>query len=462
MSSLSLQVVNSSAALDLQSYFEVLPPKDTIGWLGADADFTVAIAGSDGSGKPSRLLWVFSDTVMTYYLPETNQRDISGFSLPMPHNSIAIVDNCTSATDLAGVYCQGPPRFMSRYPNSFFEVGGNTTDYLWPMSGVSTEDGERVLLLACQSTERQVCNASASIRIDNCSAASPFDWSYVTAKIPYTSMVQAATSGFSCCGSISKDPTDPSMVYLLGAISGQTVIARSRLDDLLDGDWSRLEFSRGLDKGWSPSIAYAAPNNLPVTTETTITFDGRMGLWYMFLIVNYPTTYKMLIFYSSSIAATVWKNTTVMESIPEPFNNGSYVCYAAKAHPEYISPTSGDICCDDEERSVFQLECTWICNPLDMDMLFSVNSMKQGLRSYWPQFLSVQVMVETVSPDIEESTGEKSDNLVMICVMVVAPLLFIVGTLIGWNWYVHLKRKKMMDEKHAPLSVSLLEDDCVE
>lgn len=107
--------------------------------------------------------------------------------------------------------------------------------------------------------------------------------------------------------------------------------------------------------------------------------------------------------------------------IPSPFNNGSYICYAAKSHPAYSSiggdASDGQSASSSSSTSSStsggisaNLIFSWVCNVLysDFELLFAANAMQQGLRAYWPQFMEVQVKIGDEDDEGDTSSGDDS------------------------------------------------------
>lgn len=499
-----LSLVNTSDAADVQSLFEVLPDGSgsTIGWLGtkkhikfyqlssltvfpisfydpsgADVDVTIPISSN-------RLLWVFADTIFSTFDNSTQQRMYANYSLP--HSSLAVVDNCTYSPSFSSMSCSNSQTFYwktnatTTEPISFFTststsndyFNATDADYLWPMSGVSTDDGMSVLLIACRNTQKIICNQTVSIAIPNItSSSSPLDWNYVNTISPYPSQTSFSSSEWTCCSAITKDPAHGDIVYLLGYIDQKSSIAKANLHDLLMGNWTALSWYNNDMNMWQSSSLLSTTSNLPYTTEATLTYDTTLKIWYTFLVEGFPTTYHVTFYYASFINQTNWSNISIMD-IPNPFNNGTYICYSAKSHPAYSSNMTTS---DDQQTSsqghLRTLIFSWICNVLyeDFDLLFSVDSMKPGLRAYWPQFVQVQLLANEEDDDSEDegdfsaSDNHNGNNISLAYYLIITGgvmLILIFGVMRVYRYRVYRwykQRKGVMETSHR-LDANLLSE----
>ena len=363
--------------------------------------------------------------------------------------------------------------------NDYFNA--TDADYLWPMSGVSTDDGTSVLLIACRNTQKVICNQTVSIAILNITPdSSPLDWNYTNTISPYPSQTSFLPSKWTCCSAITKDPMHGNVVYLLGYIDQKSSIAKANLEDLLMGNWTGLSWYNNDMKMWQSSSALSTTSNIPYTTETTLTYDKTLKIWYTFLVEGFPTTYHVILYYTSLINQSNWSNISIME-IPNPFNNGTYICYSAKSHPAY----SGNVATSSDQQmssiGPFQsLIFSWVCNVLyqDFDMLFSVNSMKPGLRVYWPQFVQVQLLAEDENDDSQDegdfsTDGDHDGNTFsesyiiiasgVVMIMVFGGIMYMCRHRVYWWCKYKCKQRKWVIETEAsyPLEANLLPNNVV-
>ena len=242
----AVTVLAASRALDLQRNFEVLPAPGEVGWLGADADVTIKVGGP--RGPLTRVLWIFSDTLMSHYDASTESRVLANFT--MPHNTLGLVEcglavQCEPGARPSFFWRTDAPELQASSGAivSFFErAGAPDQTYLWPMMGIPdlASGGDRALLLACESgLVYLTCTEFVAIVVTNCSAPSPLDWSYSTQLLPWVPN-NTATASWSCCSAIALDPHNASNVYLVGASRGASAIARAAFDDLITHDWTQV------------------------------------------------------------------------------------------------------------------------------------------------------------------------------------------------------------------------------
>ena len=402
----SVRVVKVVRAADLQASFEVTPPPGEVGWLGADADATLRVAGP--SGPLSRVLWIFSDTLMA-----TLDRETMGRALPftMPHNTVGLVE-CATTPCAAGAR----PSFFWRTASttnkpaaaggsggvnivSFFERdGAPTSSYLWPIMGVSDGPGggEHALILACESgLVPLACSSIVAIVVTDAGKLSPLDWSYTTHVLPWTPS-DNASAGWSCCSAISIDPQNASMVYLVGVARGTSAIGRAALSDLLIHHWGSVEYWGGSQHGWSADSAVLEKSNLGLTTETTVNYNAALSVWYSFRVVGGPwdptgRPSGLVVYFADTITANVWEKQDGFFPIPTPWSNGSYVCYAAKSHESYADNAATHFGSGTAPALRSTVVMSWVCNEADgqFSLLFGPQTFAPSTRAYWPELMRI-------------------------------------------------------------------------
>ena len=411
----TVNVLAAARALDLQASFEVLPTSPgVVGWLGADADATIRVGGP--SGPLSRVLWVFSDTLMSLYDARTESRLLKNFT--MPHSTLGLVEcglaaHCAPGARPSFFWRAEEPEASAAPPGattivSFFErAGAPEQTYLWPVMGIPdlASGGDRALILACESgLVYLTCTEFVAIVVTNCSAPSPLDWPYSTHVLPWVPNSTASAS-WSCCAAISLDPRNASNVYLLGTSHGASGLARAALDDLYAHDWTRVQFWGGAAAGWTMDARLLVANNLALTSETTVTYDPVLSLWYSFRVVGGaydPERVPQLELYTAdAITDALWSLHSGFYAVPAPWSNGSYACYAAKAHPAYASASAASASAAasaTESATTVDLVMSWVCNAADggFGLLFGKGSMNPAVRAYWPQLM--RVTLERTSP----------------------------------------------------------------
>lgn len=371
----------SSAANDLQEWFEVLPSHDQVGWLGGDSDVSVVIEGGP-TGK--RALWIFADTFVSKYGSLTQSRILEGNV--MPNSTVAIVNlevNGKAET----------PRFYWRSgssgePVSFFELPQEQTDdgqLIWPVSGTSSQCGRSVVLLAQRIKGFLNVIGTTVIVIPDATVEDPRDWVYNTYGIGSATLVWFSSIFFPVAG---KDE-----VYIFGhagtqefppSQNSETILARSTFGRLLDGDWESTEY--WVQSGrWSQEAAVFKPIGLP-SWETTCNWSTELGLWYSFYIEPFGSQ----VFVCTAESVTGQWATTKVFNIPEPFTKGPWINYAAKSHPELRRANQGG------NANEAELIFTFVSNVLEDteaqssgSTLFGLGQMQPYRRGYWPRFVRV-------------------------------------------------------------------------
>lgn len=410
-------------APDLQAQFEVLPNDGARGWLGADSDVSIVIGG----GKTGRrALWIFADTFITTYQKNNNSRKWDG--MEMPHSTVALVD-CTAAGDTAVGQrdCPHKPAFhwktgASGRAESFWVLSPDQTDaglkpLLWPVAGLASRDGKTAILLAQRILGGLNVQGTTAIVVD-VTAEDPTTWPYVTTPVP------SRNGTFNCFSTITwvkpEDPTDTA-VYLFCHDSTlpqtehvSTVLARGDFAQLAQHDWSALEYWTA--EGWTRHYEPAAlkPLKLP-SWETTCRWSSELKLFYTFNLNPSIGAGKEISMWTASEVTGEWRSTVVYQ-LPPPFSPGgpgeSWLCYAAKEHPELASQVP-------QNADTVELVFSYICNTLgnvtvEQNQLFQPGGMSiestatapSGIRGYWFRFFRVNVS----KPRTAEKSPLKTDD----------------------------------------------------
>jgi len=116
--------------------------------------------------------------------------------------------------------------------------------------------------------------------------------------------------------------------------------------------------------------------------------------------------------YTDFITNPVWRKTSIF-SIPQPWDNDEFACYAPKAHQQYErrhhTHSNGLPTQPAGATSVTTAEVvlTWVCNPYAPEKLYD-EQMDLTSRSYWPKFLRVYVNATRVvdSGQLKHVTGK--------------------------------------------------------
>eukprot|EP01052_Picozoa_sp_SAG31_P013614 SAG31_NODE_822_length_11777_cov_11.328738_6_plen_1264_part_00 len=395
-------------APDLQAQFEVIPDDGARGWLGADSDVSIVIAG----GKTGRrALWIFADTFIATYQKSTNQRIWDG--MEMPHSTVALVE-CTAPSNAAVGQRECPKKPVFHWKTSssgtaetFWvlppdQIDGGLQPLLWPVAGLASRDGKTVILLAQRILGGLNVQGTTAIVVD-VSAEDPTTWPYTTTPVP------SRNGTFNCFSTITwvkpDDPTDAS-VYLFCHDSTlpqtehtSTVLARSDFAQLVQHDWSALEYWTA--SGWTSNYdpEHVKPLNIP-SWETTCRWSPELQLFYTFNVNPSLGAAKEISMWTSSEVTGSWKSTVVYQ-LPPPFSSGgpeeNWLCYAAKEHPELAARGTQD-------AGTAELVFSYICNAfgnttVEQNQLFQPDGMSlestvaapAGIRGYWFRFFRVEV-----------------------------------------------------------------------
>ena len=174
-----------------------------------------------------------------------------------------------------------------------------------------------------------------------------------------------------------------------------TILARAAFDDLITHDWTQVEYWGGPAVGWTRDADLLLSNNLAMVSETTVTYDPVLSLWYSFRVVGgaYDPTGRLSaleLYTADAITDARWSLRSGFYAVPAPWSNASYACYAAKSHPAYASAATA-------AATTVDVVLSWVCNEADggFDLLFGQGSMKPGVRAYWPQLMRVTLARKT-------------------------------------------------------------------
>ena len=412
-------------APDLQQQFEVLPEDGTQGWLGADSDVSIVIGG----GKTGRrALWIFADTYITTYQQRANQRLWKG--MEMPHSTVGIVEcrgSSTNSSQSVERECPHKPVFhwkktAAGNAETFWVLPPDQTDaavpvpLLWPVAGLASRDGKTAILLAQRILGGMNVQGTTAIVVD-VTADDPTTWAYSTTPVP------SRNSTFNCFSTITwvkpEDVTDTG-VYLFCHDStlpktehASTVLARGDFAQLAQHDWSALSY--WTTSGWTSEYDPAAlqPLNLP-SWETTCRWSSQLQLFYTFDVNPSVGAGKEISMWTAKEVTYEWTSTVVYK-LPAPFSPGapdeSWLCYAAKEHPELAAQSSQD---EDSVELVFSYICNAFGNAtVEQSQLFQAGGMSlestaeapSGIRGYWFRFFRVaaskQLMLKTDDELIE-------------------------------------------------------------
>mmetsp|Transcript_72269 Transcript_72269/g.139754 ORF Transcript_72269/g.139754 Transcript_72269/m.139754 type:complete len:597 (-) Transcript_72269:112-1902(-) len=170
--------------------------------------------------------------------------------------------------------------------------------YFSEMTGTANSNGDRLLLLARLSKFSNVMPdkgktfGTFAISVSNTrSSNSPADWDYRSSSMPGTTVWPWSQGHpppqFFTAVSHAHAQSQPDLLYLLGTMGPYRVLARANMTNLLNFDWSRVEFwSKGLF--WKPygkeplengSIPSLAPLWKFHSSEASLHYDARISKW---------------------------------------------------------------------------------------------------------------------------------------------------------------------------------------
>ncbi|MGB6744987.1 MAG: DUF4185 domain-containing protein, partial [Terracidiphilus sp.] len=328
-----------------------LPHEQPLGWLGADAAYSIPLP--DG-----RDVWIFGDTLYG------QQRVVHGNDPQMVRNSIGIstcdADGRWNLTYAIRKDAEGHPHdfFQARLPNTWY----------WAMDGFVAGRDLWVTLLCLRSTPGgtlqgmgfETCGADLA-RI-SAPGADPQQW-----KIDYFSLVPDGTHAYPSATAVVDDKN----AYLFALQESGTrplVVTRIPIKGLRDPA-KHLEYLAA-DGAWESG--FNPQNALEVmkrgSTELSIRYHPELHRWLAVMFSPDAFSSKILLRTAPSLTGP-WTDGQVIYQAPEmqPANPGydkDTFCYAAKEHPEF---ERGDL--------VF----TYVCNT------FAVPKLASNASIYYPQ-----------------------------------------------------------------------------
>ena len=179
-----------------------------------------------------------------------------------------------------------------------------------------------------------------------------------------------------------------------------TLLARANYSDLLAGQWDRLQFwtIAGWESEYVPT--QMLPLNVP-SWETTTRWSTELQSWYTF---NADMGNQISLWTAAAMTDT-WVQTKVY-TIPPPFTypgigpKESWICYAAKSHPELstassTTPSAAPLT-SPSTPTVVELVFSYICNTwgnatVTRAQEFQPGGMDPEIRGYWFRFIRVTV-----------------------------------------------------------------------
>jgi hypothetical protein len=321
-----------------------------LGWLGADAAYSIPLAGG-------RDLWIFGDTL---YGP---QRVVHGSDPLMVRNSIG-VSTCRGGHWTLNYTIR---RDAQGKPADFFHAQHANTWY-WALDGFRVGSDVWVTLLCIRATDDMSGMGFATCGSDLAQIQSPGpdpqQW-----KISYFPLVADGVHAYPSAATVV-DGRYADLFALDEQGSKPLIAARVPLKGLDDpqGNLEVLARDGRWVKGFNPANAQAVMT--PGTSELSIRYHPELKRW--LAVMFDPTAFSPKILLRSAPAATgPWSEGQTIYSVPEmkpdaPGYDKDTFCYAGKEHPEF---EHGDL--------VF----TYVCNT------FSVPKLASNMSIYFPRVI---------------------------------------------------------------------------
>jgi hypothetical protein len=310
----------------------------TDGWTGADGAATIPLS-------ETRTLWLFGDT---WIGAVRDNRHAEGSTII--NNTIAIqyVRSTNSATTIAALSDGGAaPRAdsitfhwnASADKPAAWAVPNQPNEWFWPANGIhiQTPAGDRLLLfmtrIARRGDDDSVWNFTfrgTSLLIITNPADDPAAWQHTQHTI---TTFNPGDRDIAWGAAVLHDPADPAHLLIYGIdsthiLSRTLLLARAPLDTIEDPASWRYHSSRG----WSPSLADAAPIARNVGPELTIHYLPELDRF--LLTHSEPPLGAGIIARTARTPLGPWSAPKTLYTCPEPAADPRNLVYAAKAHPE--------------------------------------------------------------------------------------------------------------------------------
>ena len=334
-------------ATDIQPLFDIQPP-----WLGADISTSFPLAYDETS---TTYLWLHGDTLIGTMNTTDNSRMVDG----MPRNSIGILNISNTTGQPLGNY-QHYIRVHQDNPVHYgFFSPPNTSNWYWPTGGLTipatTLPSERISLIFAYQEMNSGSGlfpfATASIDVlylsptSNYNASNPLTWpDPIILSLPNVnnsfSVGSAVTLGDENGMPISStEPLnlDTTYVYLLGSggAKGQdTILGRCLVKNVLQKDWSSLEYYT-TSSTWSLFSNNLQPALLfnPAASETTLIYHEYLQAWYM--VMSDTFAYNSIGIRTAPTLTGPWSDFISLYPLPNTYTYGGAFCYAGKGHAEF-------------------------------------------------------------------------------------------------------------------------------
>ncbi|MGO8702102.1 MAG: DUF4185 domain-containing protein [Limisphaerales bacterium] len=325
-------------APDLDALFQ-----RTNGWIGADADYSVAL-------DDRTALWLFGDTLVGA-VRDGKRRDTQ-----MINNSIAL-QSIGSA-----------PRYFYRtngdgVPASVF-TPADANSFFWPWDGVRTARGLFLFLTQVRHTDDKSVWGfqlfSASLAFVSNPDSPPASWKITVTKEPWADF---STSPATAYGWSAVQHQNYVYVYGTAARAAGATVARAPRESL--DDFAQWRFYSHGQWQKDPRQATAIfPDKPP---EGTVRWWPALG---RFVVVYCPDIFGDIVLREAPHPSGPWSERRVIYHCPDSNRSKAYYCYAGKAHPELSRPG--------------ELIITYAVNSNDLSDLFNDPLL------YWPRFIRLK------------------------------------------------------------------------
>ncbi len=279
-------------------------------WIGADIGTSIELS-------PHRYLWLFGDTslgISHFPARYVNSKP----NIAMIHNSVGIM-NCDQT------HCQKIQKYLGwkhNHPVSFFQTQ-NSNDYYWVQAGARIKDKLFLTAAHLQTASNMKMIGTTFLLVDHVDQT-PDHW-----RIVNRLDIKQTKANINWSAGVVKTKNN---LFIIGekgnGFDRQAIISRLSFKDILNSDWKKLSLqSNQIIKG------------LPGTSEISIV-PGKKHRWVSVEIP--PFEFDIKEYYADRLQGP-WHAGPALYHIPAPWSttktNGhaTYICYAAKLHPELAS-----------------------------------------------------------------------------------------------------------------------------
>lgn len=308
------------------------------------------------------------------------------------------------------------PRANASFYCSAWPVTQHGCSYLWAISGAveaprAAHPG-RMLVLAAEITSSTdspmgfaVLGTTAVVVSD--ASVAPSEWRYTATNVPFATPTESWWTAIANASDDGTQQSAPDVMYLVGANTEGTVLARGRLSDLVSHRWTEVEFWAASGAAGEPSwvkgrsnvhrLQTLLPNGpVPGPSEASLVWEPRLRLWLLPVIPSLGSDVTM---WSAPTPTGPWEPRHGVYTIPPP--GPKYFCYAPKLHPHLAAPTGG---WDGRaSHGLVEIVMTYVCNAWNVTDLFA----PQTATHYVPTAVRIQV---DMSAGVESGSGGGSQS----------------------------------------------------